>query len=412
MKNINCGRISKLFFLFFISWNVFAQTDSVRVMSYNLMLYPSGTTYSRDAYLSAILNDYRPDILAVCEIETQAAADNILNSVLIPINPSYASATFEPNHSNPNGTLQQMLYYNSEKLELYSETYLTTNIRDINRYTLYLKTQELTAGDTIFIDIYVMHLKASQGQTNEDKRLEMVQVLTQDLNNIPSNHYVLAAGDLNLYRSDEPAYLELTDTSNPIVLKDPVNRPGYWHNNSSFADLHTQSPNTNKGGNFVGGGLDDRFDFILISQNLTQPNQDLTYKTGSYAAYGNNGNCFNGNINSTSCAGNYSQTLRDNLYEMSDHIPVVLTLETNQHFTSVQTVDLKSIKIYPNPANEYLFFETEEQLNFYLSDLSGKIIKTNLDNADKKCYIGDLKPGIYYVQFQDKTYLPVRFIKN
>ncbi len=414
MKNTNYVPISKirlLVLILFVYATGIAQNDSIRLMSYNLMMYPSGTNYAREAYLSAIINAYRPDIFTVCELETSAAAVDILNHVLQPVNTAYRSAVFEPNHSNPNSTLQQFLYYNSDKLELYAQSYLTTNIRDINKYTLYLKTAELATGDTLFIDVYVMHLKASQGQTNEDKRLQMVQVLMQDLQNIPAGHYVLVTGDLNLYYSGEPAYQELTDPNNAVVLKDPVNAPGYWHNNSSFAWLHTQATNTNKGGNFVGGGLDDRFDFILVSENVMNSSEAFHYKPGSYAAYGNNGNCFNDNVNDPWCSGNFSQSLRDNLYEMSDHLPVTATFETTHHLVGIKKSALEKIHIYPNPAYDFLYVPQTGNQSFFITDVTGKIILHLTPEKNEKWYIGHLKPGIYYVHSNNPNDAPAPFVK-
>ncbi len=414
MKNINCVRISNtkltLFFVL-VSMLVFSQNDSIRVMSYNLMMYPSGTTYSRNTYLHDILNEYKPDILTVCEMETSQAATDLLTDVLQPINPAYRAARFESNHSNPNVNLQQLLYYNSEKLELHSQTYLTTDIRDINKYTLYLKTTSLASGDTLFIDVYAMHLKASAGTTNETKRLDMVRVLTEDLTHTPHDRYVLVTGDFNIYYASEPAYTELTDSTNAVILKDPIDSPGYWHNNSSYASLHTQSPNRNKGGNFVGGGLDDRFDFIMVSENLMNSQNDLYYKTDTYSAYGNNGNCFNNDINNTTCSGNYSQTLRDNLYEMSDHIPVVMTLETTQNFIGIEEFVRRKVSIFPNPVQDFLYILPAEHAFYLITDSAGKIVKSHLDGNDEKWYIGDLKPGVYYVYNENKTGLPAKFIK-
>jgi len=408
MKNTSCGLIFRL--LLFLPVALWAQADSLRVMSYNLLMYPSGTSYSRDAYLSAILDDYRPDLLAVCEIETEQASDWLLSTVLQPIRPTYAAADFEPNHSDPNSSLQQMLYYDSAKWVLNGQSYLVTEIRDINKYHLYLKTTSLAAGDTLFLDVYVVHLKASTGMDNENKRLRMIRVLTDDLRNVPPDHYVLVAGDFNFYYAGEPAFAELTDTTNAVVMTDPVSREGYWHENRSYADLHTQSPNRNKGGNFVGGGLDDRFDFIFISENLSVPSAPLHYKTGTYAAYGNNGNCFNGNINDPACGGYYSQTLRNNLYEMSDHLPVVMTLETDRTLAATVAA-VPSFRIYPNPATDYITVEGGAGKRFRITDQTGKIISENMDGNEKSWYIGRLKPGIYYVQLQNGG-IPVAFIKQ
>ena len=48
-------------------------------------------------------------------------------------------------------------------------------------------------------------------------------------------------------------------------LFDPINRIGHWHNNSSFADVHTQSPRTSSFGGGANGWMDDRFDWLLVS---------------------------------------------------------------------------------------------------------------------------------------------------
>src|SRR5690606_12082003 len=106
------------------------------------------------------------------------------------------------------------------------------------------------------------HLKSSEGTANKQLRLQMVQQFTEKLETMDPNSYVLFAGDLNLYTHTEPAYLELMDTINSIVMADPLQRPGRWHNNIDFQDIHSQSTRISSGpfGAGAGGGLDDRFD--------------------------------------------------------------------------------------------------------------------------------------------------------
>ena len=93
----------------------------------------------------------------------------------------------------------------------------------------------------------------------------MVTEFTNTLGDLDPNSFVLFAGDLNIYTSTEPAYIELLDPTNPIVLVDPIDTPGAWNNNEDFTAVHTQSTRTSSGpfGAGAGGGLDDRFDFIL-----------------------------------------------------------------------------------------------------------------------------------------------------
>ena len=411
MKNINFGLIFKWFFVWAGLHAAFPQADSLRIMSYNLLMYPSGTSYSRDAYLTDIVASYSPDIFAVCELETARAADRLLNNVMQPIDPDYAAADFEPNHSDPNGTLQQLVFYNRRKLVLYAQSYVITEVRDINRYDFYLRSPYLQTGDTIFIHVYVVHLKSSQGYENEQKRYRMISALLSDAAALPSEHYTVVAGDFNFYYDGEPGFEALTDTAFVHQFQDPVHREGYWHENRTFAPLHTQSPNRNKGGNFVGGGLDDRFDFIFLSANLTDSLQPVHYRTGSYAAYGNNGNCFNGNINDPACSGPYSQNLRDDLYEMSDHIPVVLTLVTDFPLTAAEKFAVSHFRIYPVPAKEFLHVEAPRNSRYAITDQTGKIIMRHLDGKKGKWYIGHLKPGIYYIRNETYPAEGAAFIK-
>ena len=395
MKNTSYALIFSWFFLL-LTFPAYAQ-DSLRIMSYNLLMYPGGTSYSRQADLQYVLQSYTPDILGVCELETEQAADDILTGILQNINPDFRRGRFEMDHSNPNGTLHQLIFYNNAKLELVRQGYVTTQVRDINHYTFRLRT---ATGDTL--DVYELHLKASSGTTNEQKRHNMILRLEQSLDSLPASRYVIVMGDFNLYNSSEPAYTEMTDPNHHITLLDAANRPGSWHNNSAYADVHTQSTHRNNNApydNFVGGGLDDRFDLIMLSGNLLDDTQSLHYRTGSFMAYGNNGNCFNGNINDSNCSGTFSQTLRNHLFEVSDHLPVVLTLVSTQNF-AVNTTRIPQIRIFPNPAGEYVYWQSEAipgQVEIY-APTGQKVLQCQAQA--EKCYIGRLKPGLYYVHFQ------------
>jgi hypothetical protein len=75
------------------------------------------------------------------------------------------------------------------------------------------------------------------------------------------------AGDLNIYDSYEPAY-QLMMSAGDAKLYDPISQPGNWHNNVSFAAIHTQSTRTEAFGGGATGGLDDRFDQILVTDDL------------------------------------------------------------------------------------------------------------------------------------------------
>ncbi len=390
-------KISLYILLILLSvFKIQAQTH-LKLMSYNLLQYPSGTGGDRSDELFEILQAYQPDIFMACEIENQTGADEILYYCLGTQN--YAASTFSYNHSG-SYTLQQMLYYNKYKFELVNETYLTTYVRDINHYTLKLKSDDPSGN--IFIDVYVVHLKAGNYSNDPQTRDDMVQVLINDLPNIPSDHFVIVAGDFNLYSANEPAYQDLLAPGNAVVLKDPVDRPGYWHNNANFKDILTQSTHSVPDNNFVGGGLDDRFDFILLSDNLMS-SPVLHYVNGSYDVYGNNGTCFNRSIISSDCQGStYDDVIRQHLYNMSDHLPVVLTLETPVSIGIDEIADAPAFQIAGgNPVHSGFSIVTRSTapVDFGIYNTTGQLVKT-CENYHTGDYIdvSDWASGIYFVK--------------
>ncbi|HPF10662.1 MAG TPA: hypothetical protein PKW08_05085 [Flavobacteriaceae bacterium] len=316
-----------------VFFSLFAQLflgqESLKLMSYNLLEFPEANPPNRELILKDILDTYEPDLFMVCELQSGFGGNLILNSSLNDTDSRYASATFIPNQSG-SADLQQLLFYRRDKMTLEAESVVQTNVRDINHYTLRLHTANGSV-NPIVLEIYIAHLKSSEGGSNQNERLNMVEAFLSDTNSLNPDAYVIFAGDLNLYSSTEPAYVALLDPSNFITMADPIDTPGAWSNNSNFQGVHTQSSRISSGpfGAGAGGGLDDRFDFILVSENLLA-DPDLHYLEDSYHSYGNNGNCFNLSINDSACDGTYGESLRELLYNMSDHLPVIMQLETDE----------------------------------------------------------------------------------
>jgi endonuclease/exonuclease/phosphatase family metal-dependent hydrolase len=406
--------------------------ERLKLMSYNLMHYPSTYVYEdssntfvdRSTTLKTITDEIQPDILMVCELQNATGATAILDNVLNVGTSKYTSPNFVYNQSSSYTALNQFLYYNTDKLILENQSVLITAIRDINNYTFLLNT---TGKDTnpIYLEVFVAHLKASTGAANEQKRLDMVNVFTANLASIPSNHHVVFAGDFNFYVASEDGYQEIIDTSNAITMIDPINREGSWHNNSSYKDIQTQSPLTthsqfaaNYGANGAGsdgttGGLDDRFDFIMIDQN-TATSAALHYVANSYKAFGNNGNCFNDNINDTDCSGaEYSQTTRNNLANMSDHLPVVMELETNQVFLAVEQVATAKI-LMGNVVSDYLSLQLNNfnnEVEYTIYNNLGQLIKKGIITDDNsQLDITSLDKGLYVLKIA--YFKPLKFIKT
>lgn len=318
--------------------------DNLRTMFYNIFRYPTSTPANREFILKNIFNSFKPDLFMVAELQNETGADLILNTSLQTADNNYARSTFVHNTSNPNDTLQQMVFFNTQKLVLYDEEVLQTTIRDINHVTFQLNTPDIATNPT-FLEVYVTHLKSSTGPANRQLRLDMVNVFLNSLNSLPANRYVLFAGDFNLQNATEDSYVAITNPNNSIVMVDPINRPGKWNNDIAFQDIHTQATRTSAVGFGIGGatgGMDDRFDFIMMSENF-RTSTDFLYIPNSYKAFGNNGNCFDKRIDDITCTGDFSLSLRQNLHNMSDHTPVVMNLEISQTLLSTGDFDKQDL---------------------------------------------------------------------
>ena len=67
-------------------------------------------------------------------------------------------------------------------------------------------------------------------------------------------------------------------------------------------------------------GLDERFDLLINSQSVANP-CGITYKSGSFVNYGNDGNHNNRDINEQPNTA-VSLVIADALYMASDHLPI------------------------------------------------------------------------------------------
>ena len=419
---------SYLIALLFLLSSTIQSQETFKLMFYNLLNYPLQEPASRIQYLDYILNDYQPDLFMVCELNNISGANNILNSIQQNINQNYTMADFVLNTSDDyvgdQNNLQNLIYFDSTKFILEYQTEITTNVRDFNRYSLKLNTIEQDT-KPIYLEVFVCHLKASSDPEDEVSRLGMVNnleaYLNNPTNNLNSNSFVILAGDYNVYRNTEPAFVELLNNANNITFVDPANRLGNWHNNSSFIDVFTQSTRTSSTLGGATGGFDDRFDFILTSENMLS-NTELFYVNDSYRSYGNNYNsdCFNNEINSANCDGlDFSFDLRNALYNFSDHLPVTLQLQTDQSLSiSNYTFKPDATFINGNILSNTLSLKVNidlinsQYLNIY-NTLGQKIKTIAIYNSEYITEdISSLANGVYYITIDGRSINPLKFIKS
>lgn len=321
-----------IFLLAFTSSLVQAQSTDIRIVSYNLLNFPNGRNDcgtsnvnppNRTDTLRKIMGYLQPDIFVGCEIQNEASTDSILTRTLNVFGTShYVRAPFFYNTSGAND-LQNALFYNSDKLIFQAENIIATGVRDINQYILYVIDPNLGIHhDTCFIEVYMCHLKAGNTATDAQTRAEETAILRQYIDNRPLNRHHFVCGDLNTYSSNEAGYQNLI-TGGITPMKDPINAPGNWNSNSSFAYLHTQSPRTT--GLFAcgsTGGLDDRFDHILCTNNVLTGADSLKYIPSTYKAIGNDGQHYNSSLLSGPTNSMYPDSVVKSCYYMSDHLPV------------------------------------------------------------------------------------------
>ena len=118
----------------FLLQGLFGQ-NTLKTMVYNLLEFPSAPPANRQLILKDILTEFLPDLLMVNELESEPGADLLLNESLLSISNHYARATFAPNQSSSFQNLNQMVFFNTDKLTLIDEELFETTVRDINHYT-------------------------------------------------------------------------------------------------------------------------------------------------------------------------------------------------------------------------------------------------------------------------------------
>jgi exonuclease III len=417
LKKINPHYPKELLFFLatIVASSAFGQT-TIKLMCYNVLNYPTGNIAGRVDTLSNIIDYYKPDLLMLQELKTEQGlidTKNMMNEVGYA---SFEAAPYISQQSNPfsDFPLQQSILYNSEIFGLAADSFILTEVRDINHYKLWLKTENLSEGaDTTFLHVFVTHLKSSTGGENEQLRLQMAQQFKNYINNnLESDDLIIIAGDFNLYSNTEPAYIELTGSSGGINMVDPLSELGNW-SGSSFPhkEILTQSTRSSQyAGDGAGGGVDDRFDFILFSPALTQLFGNLVYVNDSYKSLGNNGECYNQSITSCIPDNEVPADVIRSIYYMSDHIPVVCELSTPLTL-SVQESSRPQLDLrFPNGNifNESIIFSVDSKpgstLEYCVYNASGSVMtQFKLVNTGQNEQIlipsEHFAQGIYFIYF-------------
>ena len=371
-----------LFALFLLSFTAWSQ-DTLTIMQYNLLYYgnynsafaqcyeSTNNTQHKDECIRTILSYVKPDIFTVCEFgATQTLQDDFMRHNLNIYGVNYWQSDKIINYANE--AIINHIFFDSRKLGLSKHVALRTHPRDTDIYELYLKTHSLAYGDTVKLVCIVAHPKA--GEDGAGSRYAQMQTVMNYVSQNYDTENVLIMGDFNMYGASEPAYRLFID---PLANLGGV---GEWNNSYQFARFHTQSTRNEDVPCFSPGGLDDRFDFILMADEIKFSYKHLRYVPNSYKAIGNDGYHFNQSVNQ---GYNYAVTseLAQALHDCSDHLPVTMKLYTDVPGLGIDESETPALEasVAPNPASgvaKVSFFNPSAgMVQFELYSLQGQLLK-------------------------------------
>ena len=219
-------------------------------------------------------------------------------------------------------------------------------------------------------------MKAGNDPSDANLRTVEAEVFKDYLFNEGKNKRLFVGGDFNFYNNSDLACQEILNGQG-VNLYDPINRMGSWHNNAGYKKYHTQSTRASSGGYAGGanGGMDDRFDFIFVSNDVLYGSEGVHYIDDSYEAVGQDGLRFNDDIHIPANTA-VSQIIANSLFYMSDHLPVSLEFAVGGTI-NVEEIDDDVKLIYKNNSKELVLISDDaiNELKLQVFDINGKLIK-------------------------------------
>jgi len=354
---------------------------------------------------------------------------------------TYARGTLVPTF----GDTTQSIVYRTQTVDLLGEASVGTSggANPQPRATVrhQVRPDGYTSADA-WIYIYNSHYKAgdeADDPANLLRRNTEATAIRTNSNNL-GNVHAMYAGDLNLYTAGEPAFQTLLASGvgmagygkaeDPLGLTEFDDDPGTflngeWHNNFASSFSHTQSPcSSSINGCGTSGGMDDRFDFQLVTEELTD-HEGLSLIDGSYHAFGNGGGfCCNSSITSASnpvtfpgVTSHTKTTILTALRDVTDHIPVVAdyqvpavlsaiagavppTLNVGEVFNLEVTVHNAANVVAPHGADEldYSVTTSGDLVGSYFNQMDLALGGANVHQIQLDTSTAGLKNGTIFVQ--------------
>lgn len=302
----------------------------VRVMTWNVARMQG----SADAVGTVLWHAHRDDRtgwavpvdLMVFQEVTTGALDALapLVAASAPPGSTYVLATYTTSSTENSAGGAAALFYRTQSFSEVASAHMdipTGAGRNTDRWLMQL------AGYTSPLArayVYGSHLKASQGDANQQLRLSGALAIRANADALGAGVGAIYLGDYNVYSHTEPAFLAMLASGHGRAV-DPFGG-GTW-SGAAHAIVHTQSPRDISAGGLTGGGLDDRFDLVMTSVQLADGG-GLAIIPGTCRSMGNDGNHYQQAVNTG--VNSYfsgqparSSQLANALFAASDHLPVI-----------------------------------------------------------------------------------------
>ena len=415
----------------------YAATDTVRVMSYNVLYYGDnpacqGSHAAAHNYLKTVVSYANPDILGLVKMAaipmfsgdhsgsaSAGFADSILTFALNAAFPGrYAYCAYTNSSTADNISI---LFYDKQKFGFSGITSSYVNVTDFNTYKLYYKSASLAAThDTVFLYVTLNHTESGSGSSNEAIRGaqitgEMAQIQTH-FAQLPN---MINMGDFNTHSSAEACYQALVAPSNaafrfydpPFSVDGTYGYPADWDTNpSSYASCLTTS--TRLSGSIpnscgTSGGGKSWYDHIFLSGSIINNTLNIEYIPHSYKTVGNDGQRTNISVNDLPTNTSAPAAVISAIFQMSNKYPVMADLAITSASVSVDDFNVAKASIsVANPVGDILHATADKSLlgktiRVQYMDMSGRCIFDSefTSYASSIQMPFDAPAGFYFIRF-------------
>ncbi len=439
--------------LFIANFNCMAQTDTFKVMSYNVLNYGDNCQNPpalMHPHLKNIIQFTQPDLLGLVKLQSIkfnasdfydlspiGFADSIEKYALNAALPNtYTHCSFT--NATQSSTIC-VLFYNKHKFGFENIKTLCTNTEDFNLFKLYLQDTMLArVHDTTFLYVVLGHTQSGNNTSTRDAQDSMIMhQLKKQFYPLPNIIYM---GDFNTSTSTEFGYNLITHQSDtnylfydpPFNIDHHLTYPLNWGNNPSScaAYLTTSTRQSASIPNTCGtsGGGKNWYDHILLSNYIKSGSYNISYLPNSYHTVGNDGHRVGISVNDSSSIKNTSapSVVVNSMFQFSNKYPVAAKLvyqyKNSMPATGIANVgnsesnNLDEVEVYPNPTNQSFVISHLSLVNtIEMRNLLGQPVKKMeaIFSNDLRIDTHDLPNGIYFLTISNQSHIrTIKVVKN